>query len=126
MFNEHARGYGLQGASIIAIPRATGTSETPWFTAGAMAAVVSASHVISSNRVGSGPHRIEFGGAGFAFSPAGELIARTDRGNPLVVVDLDLGAASSAQPEAYPLYVAREVSNTRKRWLGMQSRPRQP
>ena len=55
MFNEHARSYGVQGAALVAIPRATGIAIKPWLTAGAMAALVSGSFVASSNRVGHEP-----------------------------------------------------------------------
>lgn len=52
MFNEHARHYGRAGADLIVVPRATRQSQEKWVTAGSMAAIVSGSYVVSSNRVG--------------------------------------------------------------------------
>jgi N-carbamoylputrescine amidase len=54
MFNEHARAYGKQKASLLAIPRASGLDQESWKMAGAMASLVSGAYVVSSNRVGIG------------------------------------------------------------------------
>lgn len=106
MFNEHARGYGRAGASLIAVPRATGLDQTSWEIAGAMAALASGAFVVSSNRVGrtsaDGP---TFGGQGFAFSPDGELIASTDAEHALSMFELDVGQSTVARA-SYPRYVA--------------------
>lgn len=104
MFNEHARQYGQQGASLIAIPRAAGTATEKWFAAGKMAAIVSGSYVVSSNRVGTSEQGVTFGGAGFAFGPDGTLLATTDANNPVRVIEVD-PAASARQRLSYPCYV---------------------
>ncbi|HET7107870.1 MAG TPA: carbon-nitrogen hydrolase family protein [Candidatus Acidoferrum sp.] len=104
MFNEWARHYRRQGAHVIVVPRASGASRK-WDTAAAMAAIVSGCYVLSSNRApaGNDPDS-NFGGRGFVFSPAGELLAQTSPSNPLVSVDIDLGVVAEAQ-RAYPCYV---------------------
>lgn len=104
MFNEHARFYGRQGASLIVIPRASGMDLEPWKTAGAMAALVSGAYVVSSNRVGPSSGATRFGGGGFAYAPGGELLAVTDRDHSLLTFDLDPGVAATAQ-QGYPCYV---------------------
>jgi N-carbamoylputrescine amidase len=104
MFNEQARFYGKQGASLIAIPRASGTSVGPWKIAGAMAALVSGAYVVSSNRAGG-----QFGGHGFAYAPGGSLLAETDSASPLQIIELDPAKATAAQ-RAYPCYVADPAS----------------
>lgn len=99
MFNERARCYGRQGASLIVIPRASGMAVEPWKTAGAMAALVSGAYVASSNRAGDA-----FGGIGFAYAPGGRLITETSAARPLQVFELDSAEAESAQ-RGYPCYV---------------------
>jgi N-carbamoylputrescine amidase len=105
MFNEHARAYRRQGASLIAIPRAAGKTHQSWHIAGAMAALTGGAYVASSNRVGAGPGGPEFGGGGFAYAPGGDLIGATCADTPLVVFDLDPVAVARRQRE-YPCYVA--------------------
>lgn len=109
MFNEHARAYGRAGADLIAVPRATGHSYQKWVTAGAMAAIVSGSYVISSNRIGQSDHSPLFGGRGLAFAPDGILIGETSIETSLAVVELDV-IASRNQKKAYPCYVT-ELQN---------------
>jgi N-carbamoylputrescine amidase len=104
MFNEHARAYGRAGADLIVIPRAAGTSHTRWLAAGAMAAVVSGSYVVSSNRVGNASCGITFGGVGFVFGPDGELIAKTSAQQPVMSFELDLERSRAAKSQ-YPRYV---------------------
>jgi len=104
MFNEHARCYGRQGADLIAIPRAAGTSIDNWLAAGKMAAIVSGSYVVSSNRVGRTREGVTFGGAGFAYHPDGSLLAVTTADDPLLVIDID-PAVSVRQRCSYPCYV---------------------
>jgi N-carbamoylputrescine amidase len=96
MFNEWARHYRRCGATVIAVPRASGSSHTRWKTAAAMAAIVSGCYVVSSNRSGG-----DFGGKGFAFAPSGELIAETSAENPVRSIDVDLSVVKQAQA-SYP------------------------
>ncbi len=111
MFNEHARDYGVQGAALIAIPRATGLAIGPWLTAGAMAALVSGSYVASSNRVGRRrPGGPRFGGGGFAYAPDGTLLGMTGPERPCITFDLDIGTAAERQRNDYPCYVARAAA----------------
>jgi len=107
MFNERARAYGRQGASLIVIPRASGSDVEPWKTAGAMASLVSGAYVVSANRVGPSRGGTRFGGGGFACAPGGRFLAMTSPAEPVRVVDLDAGLAAAAQRD-YPCYV-REV-----------------
>lgn len=105
MFNERARAYGASGVDLIIAPRASGAPADEWKIAGAMAALVSGSYVVSSNRVGSGAEGPEFGGCGFAFAPGGHLIAETSADAPIMSFDLD-PACSSAAKSQYPCYVS--------------------
>jgi N-carbamoylputrescine amidase len=105
MFNEHARHYGRDGVTLIALPRAASTKTDNWLTAGKMAALVSGSYVISSNRSGQTSDGTVFGGAGFAFGPGGTLLATTDATNPMGVIEVDTELAVRQRGE-YPCYVA--------------------
>lgn len=108
MFNEHARSYGKQGASLIVIPRASGADIESWKIAGAMASLVSGAYVVSSNRVGRVGHSeggTHFGGGGFAYAPQGRLLAVTNPANPVQMVELDPEMSVLAQ-RAYPCYVS--------------------
>lgn len=104
MFNEHARAYGKQKASLLVIPRATGTEIEPWKIAGAMASLVSGAYVVSSNRAGRSHSGNCFGGGGFAYAPQGRLLALTTPANPLQTFELDSTLSASAQ-QSYPGYV---------------------
>lgn len=104
MFNEHARAYGKQSASLIVIPRASGTNIESWTIAGAMASLVSGAYVVSSNRVGISRGGTRFGGGGFAYAPHGHLLAVTARANPVQTLTLDPKMPRLAQLE-YPCYV---------------------
>jgi N-carbamoylputrescine amidase len=104
MFNEHARAYGRQKASLVVIPRATGVDIEPWKIAGAMASLVSGAYVVSSNRVGSGRDGTQFGGGGYAYAPHGRLLSVTDPTHTLQIVELDPAISAAAQRE-YPCYV---------------------
>ena len=105
MFNERARHYGRAGADLIVVPRATGLVKDMWRTAGAMAAIVSGSYVVSSNRVGRAADGPEFGGHGFAFAPDGSLLAETSADQPVATVRVDI-EVSRRQKAEYPCYVA--------------------
>jgi N-carbamoylputrescine amidase len=104
MFNEHARAYGKRKASLLVIPRASGTNIEPWKTAGAMASLVSGAYVVSSNRIGRSRGGTQFGGGGFAYAPQGRLLAVTTPANPVRTLDLDPKETTFAQC-AYPCYV---------------------
>ncbi|ESQ82477.1 carbon-nitrogen hydrolase family protein [Asticcacaulis benevestitus] len=105
MFNEHARAYGKQEASLIIIPRATGRDTTMWKTAAAMASLVSGAYVVSSNRTGRSKSGTVFGGRGFAYAPEGQMLTQTSKANTLQVFELDL-ALSDAARRSYPCYVS--------------------
>ena len=104
MFNEYARHYGRAGADLIVVPRATGHDDHQWLTAGAMAAIVSGSYVISSNRVGRSAASPGFGGHGFACGPDGQILAKTSAEHPLMVIEVDAKMARRQKAE-YPCYV---------------------
>jgi N-carbamoylputrescine amidase len=111
MFNEWARHYRRRGVHVIVVPRASGTSTEAWHTAGRMAAIVSGCYVLSSNRVS--PHPDDeplFGGAGFAYSPTGELLQETSDGLPFAVVRIDRHLVERTQ-QGYPCYV-RELGES--------------
>jgi N-carbamoylputrescine amidase len=105
MFNEHARTYGKQKASLLVIPRASGTEIETWKIAGAMASLVSGAYVVSSNRVGRAAGGTNFGGGGFAYAPQGRLLAVTTQANPIQTIELNAETVASAQRD-YPCYVA--------------------
>ena len=104
MFNEHARAYGKQKASLIVIPRATGKGTDSWKVAGAMAALVSGAYVVSSNRIGRAVGGTQFGGGGFAYAPQGRLLAATAPYCPVQTFELNPEMPASAQRD-YPCYV---------------------
>jgi N-carbamoylputrescine amidase len=113
MFNEHARHYGREGTDLIAIPRATGVSVDNWLAAGKMAAIVSGSYVVSSNRVGPSNEGVTFGGAGFAYHPDGSLLAMTTPAEPLLVIDVE-PEVSARQRASYPCYVVDPDYSSRR------------
>jgi N-carbamoylputrescine amidase len=105
MFQEWARYYGRTGADVICVPRATpAPSLGLWRTVIATAAIVSGCYVASSNRVGRDASGQGFGGGGWIFDPAGELIAETSTRHPIASAELDLGLVERAKQE-YPAYV---------------------
>ena len=104
MFNERARAYGKRRASLIVIPRASGSNIESWKIAGAMASLVSGSYVVSSNRFGCSRSGTRFGGGGFAYAPGGHLLAATSQEEPLRTFELDPTLSAAAQRE-YPCYV---------------------
>ena len=107
MFNERARAYGRQKASLIVIPRASGMNLESWKIAGAMAALVSGAYVVSSNRVGRSAGGTEFGGGGFAYAPHAKLLSVTSSAHPVQTFNLDPTLSAAAQLD-YPCYV-REI-----------------
>lgn len=104
MFNEHARAYGKQQASLIAMPRASGTNIESWKIAAAMASLVSGAYVVSSNRVGSSKGGTSFGGVGFAYAPHGRLLTETGPDKAVQTLELDSRISASAK-RGYPCYV---------------------
>ena len=104
MFNERARAYGKQKASLLVIPRASGTNIESWKIAGAMASLVAGAYVVSSNRSGHAKGGTEFGGGGFAYAPQGKLLAQTNSGDTVKTFELDPEQVISAQ-SSYPCYV---------------------
>jgi N-carbamoylputrescine amidase len=104
MFNERARAYGREAASLLVIPRAAGTEIEPWKISGAMASLVAGAYVASSNRVGRSKNGTTFGGGGFAYAPEGRLLALTTPAHPVQVFELDRELVESAQ-RSYPCYV---------------------
>lgn len=104
MFNERARAYGRKGASLIVVPRASGTDAEPWKIAGAMASLVSGAYVVSSNRVGRSRGGTAFGGIGFAYAPQGRHLATTSAADPIRTIDLDETVSAAARRD-YPCYV---------------------
>lgn len=104
MFNERARAYGREEATLVVIPRASGTDIKSWKIAGAMASLVSGAYVVSSNRVGRSKGGTHFGGGGFAYAPRGRLLAMTAPANPVQTLELDPKMSAFAQ-RAYPCYV---------------------
>jgi N-carbamoylputrescine amidase len=105
MFNERARHYRRQGVHVIVVPRASGIALDLWHTAARMAAIVSGCYVLSSNRVSPRPEATpRFGGAGFAYSPTGELLHETSDALPLVTVKVEHDLVRQAQ-RGYPCYV---------------------
>jgi N-carbamoylputrescine amidase len=104
MFTEWARHYRRQGAHVILVPRASETSMRTWDAAARMAAIVSGCYVLSSNRVSRTGSEPRFGGRGFAYSPAGELMGETSEAVPLVCVDIDQALVVEAQRQ-FPCYV---------------------
>jgi N-carbamoylputrescine amidase len=104
MFNERARAYGKQKASLIVVPRASGVNIESWKIAGAMASLVSGAYVVSSNRVGRSKGGTQFGGGGFAYAPQGRILSVTSSANPLETLELDPTVPVYAQGD-YPCYV---------------------
>jgi len=104
MFNEHARAYGRQKASLVVMPRASGENLESWKIAGAMASLTSGAYVVSSNRAGRSSRGTRFGGGGFAYAPQGRLLAMTSPDNSLRIIDLDPTVSAAAQRD-YPCYV---------------------
>lgn len=105
MFNEHARHYGRNGAHAILVPRATGGGSLDrWLVAMRMAAIVSGSYILSSNRSGTDAKGQTFGGCGWIIDPSGTLVAATSAEQPVVFHELDTEVVANAQRD-YPCYV---------------------
>lgn len=100
-----SRQYGLRGADIIVVPRATpATSRERWLVGGRAAAIVSGAFCISSNRSGVSSAQDEFAGLGWIIDPDGEVLGMTVDSDPFVTCDVDLRRAAEAKV-TYPRYV---------------------
>lgn len=96
-----ARGYGKEGAQMIAEPRCTGSeSVEKWLAGGKVAAVVSGAYSLSSNRAGK-RGGAEFGGRGWVVDPNGNVLGLTSKARPFVTVKVDLKKADAAK-KTYP------------------------
>ncbi|MDG6900713.1 MAG: carbon-nitrogen hydrolase family protein [Nitrososphaerota archaeon] len=96
-----ARSYGKRGVGLIAAPRCTPEASTEkWIAGGKVAAVVSGSYCLSSNRAGS-RGGLRFGGRGWAIDPDGRVLGLTSKGRPFVTVEIDQGVARKAKA-TYP------------------------
>jgi N-carbamoylputrescine amidase len=105
MFPEWARYYGRRGTHLIAVPRATPRpSLERWKTVMAASAIISGCYVASSNRNGVDSHGQEFGGRGWIFGPAGDLIAETSSKQPVVAAEIEVSLVEQAKV-GYPSYV---------------------
>jgi N-carbamoylputrescine amidase len=69
-----------------------------------MAAIVSGSYVLSSNRAGTDTRGQEFGGTGWIIDPHGDVVGETSPAKPAVFHEIDVGLVHQAQSE-YPCYV---------------------
>ncbi len=98
---EHARNYATQGIHILVIPRATEKSTLDkWLAGGKVAAVVSGSFCLSSNRIGR-RGGATFGGLGWVIGPDAEVLGTTSRREPFLTIEADLAAADRAK-STYP------------------------
>lgn len=97
--------YAAQGVQVILAPRATAAAtREKWFSAGVVAAVRSGAFCLSSNRVD--PTGAS-GGAAWIIDPDGKILASTTPAAPFATIDVDPGAAATAQA-SYPRYVFRK------------------
>lgn len=97
------------GLHAILSPRATATDTVAkWLAVGTVAAVRTGLYSLSSNRAdlaaGTQGSVSTYGGAGWAISPDGALLARTSAAQPFCTVALDLTAPATAR-STYPRYV---------------------
>jgi len=100
-----SREYGLRGAGIIAVPRATpATSRERWLVGGRAAAIVSGAFCISSNRSGVSRAGNDFAGLGWIINPDGDVLGVTSDSDPFATCDIDLQRAAEAKA-TYPRYV---------------------
>lgn len=100
---ETHAGYAALGVEAILTPRATAAATTAkWLAVGTVAAVRTGAYSLSSNRVDTGAGT--YGGAGWAISPDGALLAQTSENRPFCTVDVDPAVAAGAR-STYPRYV---------------------
>jgi N-carbamoylputrescine amidase len=104
----HAQRYGRRGVHVIATPRATSkTSVDKWLAGGRVAAIVAGAYSLSSNR-SSAENGPDFGGGGWVIGPDGDVLAVTDRSDPIRTVALELAVAERAKG-TYPRYALAEL-----------------
>lgn len=106
---QASRDYGLAGAEIIAVPRATqAATRERWLVGGRAAAILAGAYCLSSNRsgggAGAGASGMEFAGCGWIIDPDGDVLAVTSDEEPFVTRDIDLKRARAAKA-TYPRYV---------------------
>lgn len=102
---QASRDYGLAGAEIIAVPRATAApTRERWLVGGRAAAILAGAFCLSSNRSGPGAAGMAFAGCGWIIDPDGEVMALTSDAEPFVTRDIDLETARAAK-HTYPRYV---------------------
>ena len=100
-----SRQYGMRGADIIAVPRATPVASVDrWLVGARTVSIVSGAFCISSNRSGTSSTGEPFAGRGWIVDPDGEVLATTSDADRFVTLDLDLAVARVAKT-TYPRYV---------------------
>ena len=100
-----SRQYGLGGAGLIVVPRATpATSRERWNVGGRAAAIVSGAFCLSSNRSGVSSAGDEFGGQGWIIDPDGVVLGVTSDREPFLTREVELEQAVAAKA-TYPRYV---------------------
>jgi N-carbamoylputrescine amidase len=101
---ERARALGENGATIIAVPRATGGHQR-WQVASQMAAIASGAFLLTSNRSGqSADDSVTFGGRAIVVDPDGTILTETGRDKPFASVAIGLEMAHAAR-STYPRYL---------------------
>jgi len=99
---ENCASYAQSGVAAILSPRATSPATlAKWLALGTVVAARSGAYSLSSNRVQADG---SCGGAGWAISPDGELLAKTSADSPFCTLEIDLGQAAKAC-DTYPRYV---------------------
>jgi N-carbamoylputrescine amidase len=99
---ELARDYGRMGVHLIVSPRTTEKFSLDKFLAGGrVAAIVSGTFVLSSNRVSLKEGTVNFGGQGWIIGPNGDVLGLTSAEQPFVTVDIDIEEADRAKT-TYP------------------------
>lgn len=109
IYVEHAREIGLEGAHLIAQPRATG-GHARWRTAAAMSAVTSGCFVASANR--RSYDRDWFSGGSWIISPNMDCLAETTDCLPFATAVIDLKQAECAKEE-YPCDMHRTYAKAK-------------
>ena len=102
---DESRRYGMRGADIIVVPRATSaTTRDQWVVGGRAAAIVSGAYCLSSNRCDAGTAGVAFAGHAWIIDPDGDLMALTSDAEPFLTREIDVERARAAKA-TYPRYV---------------------